>query len=304
MKIVLTGGTGFVGKALLPKLIDAGHEVSLLSRSERRTNSSSHPALRTFAWDAKTQGVWSKEIDGADAVINLAGESIAAKRWTATQKELLLNSRIDSTRALVEAIARSQKKPAVLINASAVGFYGNVDEGDVTELHPNGKDFLAHVCARWEEEARKAENLNVRTVLLRFGVILEKGSGALEKFIPPFQFFIGGPLGSGRQWFPWVHREDTAEVILFSLQNQALAGAVNVTAPEVVTMKEFCRHLGRAMRRPSWALVPGFALRLLLGEMAGMILGGQRAVPKKLLEAGYTFRHPGVQEALDSIFRK
>ncbi len=304
MKIILTGGTGFIGGAVLKELLEAGHSVSLLSRSERRSHSAAQKNLRTFAWDGKNQGIWSSEVNGADAVINLAGEPIAQKRWTPAQKAVMLNSRIDAARAIVAAIEKADKKPAVLVNASAVGFYGNVDSDDVPESYPKGTGYLADTCAQWETEAREAEKLGVRVVLTRMGVVIDLGGGALEKFIPPFRFFFGGPLGSGKQWFPWVHREDAAGAILFALSHPNVFGPVNVAAPDPVTMRQFCDALGMAMRRPSWATVPAFALRILLGEMAEMLIGGQCAIPKKLLDAGYKFRYPNLPEALEDIFNQ
>jgi uncharacterized protein (TIGR01777 family) len=249
-------------------------------------------------------GPWVEKLEGADAVINLAGESIAAKRWTAAQKELIVNSRLDATKVLVDAIGRVSAKPSVLVNASAVGYYGNVESGDVTEDHAKGTGFLADTCVRWEAEANRAKTLGGRVVIIRIGIVLEKGGGALSKMIPPFQMFLGGPLGSGRQWFPWVHREDVIGAILFALQNPNLSGPVNAVSPNPVTMKEFCKALGRAMHRPSSAPVPAFMVKLLLGEMSEMLLTGQRAVPKKLQDAGYRFRYPELDNALAAIFTR
>ena len=302
MKIILSGGTGFIGRPLLVQLLRADHHVTLLSRNPDRLGLQTRPSIDTVPWDACNSGPWSSRVDGADAVINLAGEPIAQKRWTREQKERIVSSRIDSTRALVEAIRRAQKKPAVLINASAVGYYGHVESGEVTESRPKGNGFLADTCAQWEKEALAAEALGVRVVCLRTGIVLEKGGGALAKMLPPFRFFMGGPLGSGCQGLPWVHRDDEIGAILFTLKTQNLRGPVNITAPNPVTMREFCESLGKAMRRPSWAPVPAFVLRLLLGDMAEeMLLGGQRAVPQKLLDAGYRFRYPDLDRALAAI---
>jgi uncharacterized protein (TIGR01777 family) len=182
-----------------------------------------------------------------------------------------------------------------------VGYYGSVESGDVTEAHPKGDGFLADLCASWEEEARRAEQYGVRVAMLRFGVVLDKGGGAFEKLATPFRLFAGGWLGSGLQWFPWVHRDDVAGIILFALKNETISGPVNVAAPEAVTMKEFSQTLGRAMRRPCWAPVPGIALRMGLGELAGMLLTGQRVVPKKVVDAGYVFRHPSLARSLETI---
>lgn len=301
MNIVLTGGTGFIGKALIPRLVEAGHRVCLLTRHSGKINWMNKRYVTAAHWDGQHPGEWEKCIDGADAVINLAGESIANKRWSAMQKKHIIESRINATKAIVEAIRKAQNKPAVLINASAVGFYGNVENGDVTESSPKGSGFLADTCDQWEREAHAAESLGIRVVILRFGIVLGEGGGALSKMILPFKMFIGGPLGSGRQWFPWVHREDVTGVINFSLSNENLSGVVNVTAPDPVDMNQFCAQLGKAMHRPSWAPVPAFALKLMLGEMSEMLLTGQKAVPKKLAETGYLFQYSSLEKALKGI---
>lgn len=304
MKIVLAGATGFVGRALVKRLLENGHELVVLSRRVDAFKDTLSPNLKIEPWDGCTSGAWASKLDGADAIVNLAGEGIADKRWTKQRKEALRSSRLDSTRALVSAIAAASKKPSVLVNASAVGFYGPVESGDVTESSPKGSGFLADLCAEWEEEAKKAEASGMRVVRLRLGVVLEKEGGALPKFLPPFRFYAGGPLGSGRQYFPWVHRGDVVGAVVYALEKPALSGPVNVTAPGVVTMGEFCSELGKAMGRPSWAPVPEFALRLLLGEVAGMLVTGQKAVPKRLEEAGYRFRHPEAGPALRHILKK
>lgn len=299
MKIILTGGTGFIGTPLRQRLLEKGYEVLLLTRNP--ASIPSQKGLTVAAWDGKTVRDESVRLQGVDAVINLAGEPIATKRWTQKQKEKILSSRIDATRAIVFAMAKSAKRPSVLINASAVGFYGNVPEGDVTDDHPRGTDFLAETCSRWEEEARAAEPLGVRVVRLRIGIVLAEEGGALRKMLLPFKLFAGGPPGSGRQWFPWIHRDDVIGAILFALDHPNLSGPVNLTTPAPVTMKEFCKSLGKAIRRPSWAPVPAFVLKAILGEMAEVVLSGQRAIPKKLMEGGYKFRYPALGEALASL---
>lgn len=300
MKIVLAGATGFIGQRLVQQLQQGGHSLTLLTRHRAISNQTSTP----FAlWDAKTVGDWARHIDGADAVINLAGEPIAAKRWTHAQKERILSSRLNSTGAIVDAIAKAAKKPEVLINASAVGYYGDVKEGEVTESHPPAEDFLGTTCARWEQAAREAERSGVRVVLVRTGIVLEQNGGALKKMLLPFRLFAGGPLGSGNQWFPWIHIDDEVGAIAFALANKNLSGPVNLAAPEPTTMREFCKAMGRAMGRPSWAPVPGFALQILLGEMSTMLLGGQKVVPKKLQEAGYRFKFPQLDVALRDVLR-
>jgi hypothetical protein len=246
-------------------------------------------------------GGWEESIDGADGVVNLAGEGIAEKRWTERQKEIIRSSRIDCTRALVHAIAKSKAKPKFLINASAVGYYGARGEETLTEESAPGKDYLARVCVAWEEEAKKAQDQGVRVALVRTGIVLAKGKGALAKMVPPFKFFVGGPLGSGKQWMPWIHVEDEIGLILFLIENANAQGSFNATAPNPVTMEEFCSVLGKVLNRPSWAAVPASALTLLLGEMADMVLAGQRALPKGAEKLGYNFKHPTITEALESL---
>lgn len=298
MKIVLSGGTGFIGRALLKRLLEKGHTVVLLARNPDAARRDAENGVTVIQWDGKNVGEWRKEVDGADAIVNLAGEPVVGKRWTDEQKSRILGSRVNATKAIVAAIEQASMRPSVLMNASAVGYYGDVESGDVTESHPKGSGFLGDLCAQWEEAALKAERLGARVVCLRIGIVLEKDGGALSKMIPPFQMFMGGPLGSGRQWVPWVHREDLIHIILFALENKNLSGPVNATSPEPVTMKEFCSALGKAMHRPSWAPVPAFVLRILLGESSKVLLTGQRAVPQKLRASGYTFRYPRLDEAL------
>ncbi len=301
MNIVVAGGTGFIGKTVIQQLIEAGHKVILLTRNPEKMTWMNKNYVRAVKWDPKHSGEWMKSIDGADAVINLAGESIAAKRWSKAQKEKIIKSRTTVTRLLVDAIKAAGKKPSVFISASAVGYYGNVPDGEVTEYVPKGKGFLADTCELWEKEAIAVKDAGIRDVIIRIGVVLGKDGGALTKILPPFQMFIGGPVGSGNQWFPWVHRSDVAGVIVFALTHDELKGPVNVTAPESVTMKQFCSTLGQVLHRPSWFPVPGFALKILLGEMSEMLLTGQKAVPKKLINAGYAFRYPKLEEALKTI---
>lgn len=303
MKLVVAGGTGFIGSALCARLTGQGHSLILLVRSI--SAAAEAPNKTAILWQPGSAGAWEQTLEetiaGADGIINLAGEPIAAKRWTEGQKRKLRSSRIDTTRILVTAIGRAKKKPGFFINASAVGYYGPRGDEVITEESGPGGDFLAEVCSEWEEEAKKAEAHGVRVIRLRTGIVLGKGGGALSKMVPPFKLFIGGPLGSGRQWMPWIHLEDEIGLIQFLLENNGARGAVNATAPNPVTMKEFCRTLGSVLHRPCWAPVPAFALRLLLGEIAEMLLTGQRAVPAAAQKLGYRFRYPRLQEALEAL---
>ncbi len=300
MRLVISGGTGLIGSMLTARLSKEGHSAVVLTRSEGPMRVPS-PNVETEHWDGIQQGPWANRLEKADAVINLAGESIGSGRWTAARKRRLIDSRIQPTRTLVEAMRRATHKPAVLINASAVGYYGSVEEGEVTESHPAGGDFLATLCTRWEEEAAIAGDIGIRVVILRFGVVLDRNAMAFRRLTLPFRLFAGGWLGNGNQWFPWVHGDDVAGSIIFAAENRTLSGPVNVAAPESVTMKEFSRTLGSVMRRPCWAPVPGFVLRALLGEMSGMVLTGQRVIPRKETSAGYVYRYPALKRALETI---
>ena len=297
MRLVIAGGTGFIGSALCQRLRANNHSVTILTRTQRPK--ADNPTEKWVRWDPSTGEIPADTIDGADGIINLAGEPIAGKRWTASQKEKIRSSRIMTTRALVNAAANAKVKPKFLLNGSAVGYYGPRGDETITEEANPGNDFLSQVCAEWEQEAKKAESLGLRVALMRTGIVLGKG-GALAKMVPPFKFFAGGPLGSGQQWMPWIHLEDEFGLILFLIDRADAVGPFNATAPNPVTMKEFCSTLGRVLGRPSWAPVPGFALRILLGEMAEMLLTGQRVLPARAQKLGYKFRYANLFEALQA----
>ena len=301
MKIVVAGGTGLVGKAIVNCLLGARHDVVVLCRNAAAARKSINASARLDVWDGKTPGPWCQTIDGADAVLNFAGESIGAKRWSPARKRIILHSRLDPTKALVEAIRNAVQKPSVLINASAVGYYGNVEEEEVTESRPQGEGFLADVCGQWEREANVAETLGVRVITTRSGVVLAKDAPALQKMMLPFKFFVGGPVGSGRQWFSWIHIDDLTALVSFALTNGNLSGPVNVVAPESVTMRQVSSALGKAMQRPSWAPAPSFVLRILLGEMSEIVLNGQKVVPAKIMQSGFSFRFPNLAGALADV---
>jgi uncharacterized protein len=301
MNILIAGGTGFIGTALVKQLLTRGDRVVALARdpvSARRRLSSD---VLIAKWDGKTAGDWTRHVGEADVVINLSGEPIAAKRWTEKRKQRILQSRILPTRALALAMAAGKKKPSVFVNASAVGFYGFSEAPPATEETPSAGGFLAETCSMWEHEALAARGAEVRVVLPRLGIVLGDDGGALQKMLLPFRLFVGGPIGSGLQWFPWVHRDDVIGALLFALDTPDLHGPVNCVAPENVRMNDFCRTLARVLRRPSWIRVPEFVLRFLLGEMAGMVLGGRRVLPVRLTGMGYHFAYPGLEGALRSI---
>jgi uncharacterized protein (TIGR01777 family) len=296
MRILITGGSGFIGRALSRELKISGHEVIIATR--RRYDSKDR-----FTWDSRElipQDIMSK----FDAVVNLAGEPVAPGRWTKDRKRRILESRVNATRALAESIRNANPKPRVLISASAVGYYGPHGDEYVTEETPPAPDFLAGVCRAWEAEALKAEELGVRVVLVRIGGVLGAEGGALAQMVIPFKLFLGGPIGSGKQWFSWIHRDDMAGIIKYALENESVSGPVNATAPVPVTNREFSKALGKALHRPSFFAAPGFVVKLSLGELGGMLLTGQRVLPEKALNAGYKFKYPEVGEALRAIFEK
>ena len=301
MRIILAGATGFIGSGLREGLVEKGHEVVILTRQMSKEN---QPGVRTRYryWNPPGTGTWEKEVDGMDAVINLAGESIT-KRWTPEQKKNIAASRTGTTQALVRAVQKARKRPLFFLNASAVGFYGHHLNEELTEESPAGNDFLANTCRAWEQEVLKAEGLVPRVIRLRLGIVLEKQGGALAKMLPPFRLGLGGPIGTGRQWMSWVHREDVIGLILYCLEKNETNGVYNVTAPHPVTMREFAETLGHVLHRPAVFPVPGFLLKLLMGEMSGMILNGQKVLPKRAQSAGYSFKFPKLEPALKEILQ-
>ena len=301
-RIVGCGMSGLVGRPL-SRLLHLKYELVRLKRTFASKTGPADCAREVF-WDPEDpKGEWVKEIDGAFAAINLCGESIADRRWTASQKAKLRASRIVTTRAVVDAISRAAVRPKVLLNASAIGYYGDRGNDAVDENSSGGHGFLADLCEEWEKEALRAESFGVRVVLLRTGIVLARGGGALAKMLPPFRFFIGGPLGAGRQVMSWIHLEDEVRAIEFALEKPALKGPVNLTAPNPASMNEFAAALGKRLHKPSFFRVPGFALKILLGEMSEMLLGGQRVLPKKLEDAGFHFRFPRLDDALKDLVR-
>jgi uncharacterized protein len=302
MKVVIAGGTGFLGRPLAAALGRAGHTPVVLSR---RAGGSEAP-FRTVAWTPDgSAGAWALELEGAGALVNLSGESIAARRWTGAQKHRILESRIRATASLVAAIARAAEPPPTFISGSAVGYYGPLDDREVAEDAAPGRDFLASVCVRWESEAMRAVSARTRVVCVRTGLVLARDGGALQKMLPPFWLGAGGPVGSGRQYWPWIHRQDWIDLVRFAIETPAASGAMNATAPEPVPNRAFAEALGRAMHRPAFLPTPGFALKLLLGaEMAeGLLLSGQRALPAKAAQLGYRFRYASLSAALADLFK-
>jgi uncharacterized protein (TIGR01777 family) len=301
MAIVIAGGTGFLGRPLADALVKDGVEVVILTR--RPQGSNAPPGQRFVQWNPDgSAGPWAAALDRAEAVVNLAGESIAARRWSEAQKQKIRGSRVLATRSLISAIERASVPPAVFVSGSAVGYYGPLGDQIVREDHAPGSDFLARVAVDWEAEARRAEP-RTRVVIVRTGLPIERDGGALGKMLLPFRLGAGGPLGSGRQYWPWIHRQDWIELVRFAIRERAAAGPLNATAPKPVTNAEFTRSLGRALRRPAFMPAPAFALNILLGEMAeALLLSGQRAVPAQAERLGYRFRFTQLDDALRSIF--
>ncbi|MHC4497212.1 MAG: TIGR01777 family oxidoreductase [Planctomycetota bacterium] len=299
MRVVIAGATGFIGRALC-RALHKDYEIIALSRDATRASKSLGELAKVVEWDGRTTGSWLRHANKAFAIINLAGENIASGRWTESKKAGILRSRLDSTRAVIEAIKQVEKKPTVAIQASAIGYYGSRQDEQLDETSTPGKGFLAKVCQRIESSAEQIEPLGARCVVIRTGVVLGRDGGAFEKLVKPFRFYLGGHLGSGRQWFSWIHLEDEVTAIKFLLENENLKGVFNLTAPQPVTMKEFCKILGKVMHRPSWLKVPAFAARMAFGEMADeMLLSGQKILPKRLLNTNFNFKHTDVKKALN-----
>jgi len=300
MKILVTGSSGLVGTALGSALARAGHTVCRLVRPQSAAGEGATEGF-AVAWNPGTGELGGAGV-GADAVVNLAGASIADGRWSKQRKELLRASRIDTTRALVNALAKMSARPSVLVSASAIGYYGDRRDETLTEERKPGTDFLAGLAQEWEAEALKAEALGIRVVLARFGIILAREGGALPKMLTPFKLGVGGRLGSGNQWMSWVTLEDAVGILRFAIENATVRGAINVVSPQPLQNEEFTRALAKAMHRPALFPAPAFALRLALGEMANaLLLSSQRVAPRLLEKLGYRFLHPDLSAALKSL---
>jgi uncharacterized protein len=301
MRIVIIGGRGLIGRAVTEVAGAKGHDVVVLSRRIIQTGvKSAHVVLQQ--WDGKNAVDLRRIIDGLDAVVNLAGESIGKGAWTADRKSKLLQSRLEPALALVEALKLCQQAPKVLIQASAIGYYGN-SELEKDESSAPGSDFLADFAVQWEESTKTVEDLGIRRVVIRTGIVLEKGEGVLPQLMLPFNLMVGGPVGSGKQIYSWIHIKDEADAILYLLEKADAKGAFNLTAPIPMSNSEIGKVLAGVMKRPYWMPVPGFALKLLLGEMSTLVLDGQKVMPRRLLESGFKFRFTDLHEALADLLK-
>jgi uncharacterized protein len=301
VRVAVTGATGLIGSRLVARLLERGDEVTVLSRDPQEATVELGP-VTAVAWEPSFEPAPAEALAGREGVVHLAGENIA-QRWSDPAKERIRTSRELGTRNLVTGLRAADPRPSVLVSASGIDYYGPHGDEELDETAPGGRGFLAETVEAWEREARAAEDLGMRTVQVRTAVVLAPSGGALARMLPPFRAGVGGPVAGGRQYMPWIHLDDLVGIYVTALDDRAWSGAINAAAPDPVTNREFSRALGRVLHRPAIAPVPGFALRLLYGEMAEVVTTGQRAVPRRLLELGYRFRHPDLDEALASALR-
>ncbi|MEM7330509.1 MAG: TIGR01777 family oxidoreductase [Chloroflexota bacterium] len=304
MRVIVTGGTGLIGSKLVDKLVQKNYEVVVLSRNPQK-----YPAKNNVQyekWDAKTAAGWGQLADGAHAIINLAGESIGGEgfpppRWTQERKDRILQSRLGAGHAVVEAIQNAEQKPKYLLQASAIGFYGDRGSETLTESSSVGSGFLADVVKEWEASTASVEEAGVRRVSMRIGIVYTLEGGALPATILPFRLFAGGPLGNGRQYISWVHVDDVVNAMMFLLENENASGPINITGPEPLTNAQMAKVIGKVMKRPSFFPAPGFALKLALGETSNLVLHGQKVLPTKLTELGFQFEYKTAEKALKEL---
>jgi uncharacterized protein (TIGR01777 family) len=305
MRVFVAGGSGMVGSRLVRALHQRGDQVVLLTRRPDAVRQSLGSACTVVGGDPVQPGPWAEAVDDCDAVVNLAGENLFNRRWNDAFKKQLRDSRVLSAQHVVQALARKPRTaagaPKVLVNASATGYYGPHGDEELTEESPPGNDFLARICVDWEQAARAAEAHGIRVAPVRIGVVLGRDAGAIPKMLTPFKLGVGGPIGSGRQWLSWVHHADIVGILLLALDNPAAAGPVNGTAPQPVTNRDFTKALGRALHRPTFMPIPGFALKLRMGEVAEVLTAGQRVLPAKALSLGYKFKFPDIDAALADV---
>lgn len=307
MKVAVTGATGFVGTHLVKRLCAEGHTVKVFTRNAERARkvfpASVFKEVEIVAYEPLTSGDWQSEISGCDGVVNLAGEAIS-ERWTAERKQAIVDSRAVGTQKIVEAIGKAAAQPTVLVNASAVGYYGTSETAEFYETsEPINQDFLSDVCKSWETAAEKVSTFGTRLVIVRIGIVLGMG-GAIAKMLTPFRLYAGGPIGSGKQWFSWIHRDDLVNLFIKALTDGQMAGVYNGTAPHPVRMGEVCTVLGKVMNRPSWLPVPDFVIETLLGDGAIVVLEGQKVLPERTQSTGFSYQYPKVEAALREVVKE
>jgi uncharacterized protein (TIGR01777 family) len=300
MRAIITGGTGLIGRALAADLTAEGHEVIILSRNPAQATDLPE-GVQVERWDARTAEDWGHLVDGADAILNLVGESLASGRWTAERKRRIRDSRVLGGQAVVEAVRSSANKPKVVVQSSAIGYYGPRGDERITEEDAAGSDFASQVCVDWEASTAAIDEMGIRRPIIRTAVVFSKDALALKRMLLPFKLFVGGPIGGGQQWLPWIHIADEVAAIRFLMEHPDATGPFNLSAPDVVTNRDFGRSAGKVLGRPSILPLPGAALRVAFGEMSTVLLEGQRAVPERLLDAGFTFRFPKLEDALRDL---
>ncbi|MCG3159876.1 MAG: Epimerase family protein [Acidobacteria bacterium] len=301
MKILITGATGLIGRAVCRALIDDGHRIAILTR--RPSSATGLTNVSAFCWEPEREPPPAEAWDGVDAAIHLAGEPVVAVRWTDERKRRIRDSRVKGTRNLVAGMREASAQPKVFVSSSAVGFYGDRGDEILNESSKPGSGFLSEVCVEWEAEAARAREFGVRVALMRTGVVLSRSGGALEKMLTPFKLGLGGRLGSGRQWFPWIHIDDIVGILRHALMTPAIDGPINASAPGIVINEEFTRELAAALNRPVFLPVPEIALRILMGEMAGAVMSSQRVFPQLALDTGYRFKYANLKPALESLLK-
>jgi hypothetical protein len=299
MRILISGGTGMIGRPLVTRLQESGHELWILTRKIGAKHNLQN--VEMVHWDGTSMGEWSEYINQVDAIINLAGENIGAMRWSDKRKKLIIESRVNAGEILTEAINKARRRPKVFIQASAIGYYGAESCEMLTEESASGNDFLADICIKWEASSRGLESMGIRRVVIRTGVVLSKNEGALNRMLIPFNLFVGGPIGGGQQMISWIHPFDEVASIQFLLENDDSSGVFNLTAPEPICNADLGKYLAKITHRPYWLPVPAFGLRLLLGEMSTLVLDGQNVTPKRLIEAGFCFKYVKIDDALKNL---
>jgi len=302
MKVVITGGSGVIGRALTSELSRVGHQVTVFTRNPQKTIA----GAKTAQWDSENIHEWLSFIENADAIVHLAGENLAGEgffptRWTLPRKQRIVDSRVKTGKALTKAIQQAERKPKVFIQASAIGYYGPRHDEIVTENDKPGGDFLAQTCIEWENATNGLDKMGVRRAIIRTGIVLTPNSGALARLLVPYRLFLGGPFGNGKQWYSWIHIADEIAAIRFLLENRGAVGIFNLTAPNPLTNRDFGKTLGKVLKRPSLIPVPGFVMNLAFGEVSTVVLDGQRVVPTRLEELGYAFKFPELEPALSDL---